>query len=180
MGLFVMMVLASCNNPYVVGAGSYPGKQLGVVLDEKLRVVGIESQSAAEQAGVQIGDILLDLTWIQSATPDPSVTATPTEIVVATLDENSIPITESKAVTLPVAIPAPTQHLEDFLTTATVPFSDVEGIKSLTPYGVPLRLRLQRREQVMELTITPSRPVYHVLAPGEGTVTPVPMNYYYY
>jgi hypothetical protein len=46
------------------GAASYAAPMLGIVTDPELRVAGTVEGSAAEIAGVQVGDVLLDLAWI--------------------------------------------------------------------------------------------------------------------
>lgn len=50
--------------------GSYPAPSLGVVLDVHFTVIDIQKRSAAEKAGVQVGDVLLTLDGNSYATPD--------------------------------------------------------------------------------------------------------------
>ncbi|HMN15754.1 MAG TPA: hypothetical protein PKD55_25845, partial [Bellilinea sp.] len=52
-----------------ISYASFAGPVLGVITDKDLQVIEIEPGSAAEKAGVQVGDILLDLTWIPSDAP---------------------------------------------------------------------------------------------------------------
>ena len=51
-----------------VVSASYAAPGLGIVIDEKMQVVNVESGSAAELAGVQIGDLLQSLDGISFAT----------------------------------------------------------------------------------------------------------------
>jgi S1-C subfamily serine protease len=52
----VLVLLTSCTSP-----GSFAAPCLGVVVDSDLRVVDMAGGSVAEQAGVQVGDVLLAL-----------------------------------------------------------------------------------------------------------------------
>ena len=49
-------------------AASYAAPELGIVVDEKMQVVNVESNSAAEEAGVQVGDLLQSLDGVAFAT----------------------------------------------------------------------------------------------------------------
>lgn len=40
-----------------------PPPLLGIVVDQNLQVIGLEPNSPGLKAGVQVGDILLDITW---------------------------------------------------------------------------------------------------------------------
>ncbi len=61
--LAVLLLLVSCT-------GSYPAPSLGVVVDANFTVVDIQKGSAAEEAGVQIGDILQTLDGNAYSNPD--------------------------------------------------------------------------------------------------------------
>jgi hypothetical protein len=181
--LLVVLVVAGCTGTprYGVSEASFAAPVLGIVTDDQLRVVEVIPNSAAEQAGVQVGDVLLDLTWIPSATPIPAETVVVPEAAGGVaLDANATPIADGEVVTEPLPIPAPTILPEQYIEQGTVPFTDAPRIISLAGYGFPLKLRLQREGEVLELTITASTSVYHPLAPGEGTPTPIPTSYYYY
>ena len=49
-------------------AASYAAPELGIVVDEKMQVVNVESNSAADEAGVQVGDLLQSLDGVAFAT----------------------------------------------------------------------------------------------------------------
>jgi predicted metalloprotease with PDZ domain len=57
-------MMVGCNQATVAGGGSYPadatspGDELGVVVDKDMKVLDVEPGSAAEKAGVQVGDVL--------------------------------------------------------------------------------------------------------------------------
>jgi hypothetical protein len=163
-----------------------------VTANENLQVIQVEPGSAAEKAGVQVGDILLDLTWIPSDAPayspessdvvytDTARIEDATEAMTDTLAAGIAPISILATPVLPVAVAPIPPPVESYIETETVPFTDSVRIISLAGVGVPLKLRLQRGDQVLELTITPTPRVGHPLAPGEPTRTPVwPPNYYY-
>ena len=57
--------LGSCTS-----LGSYPAPTLGVVVDANFTVVDVQKMSAAEESGVQVGDILMTLDGNSYATPD--------------------------------------------------------------------------------------------------------------
>jgi hypothetical protein len=63
MRIYALMV-AALVILFVMGcAVDPPPPLLGIVVDEKLQVIALEPHSPALKAGVQVGDILLDLTW---------------------------------------------------------------------------------------------------------------------
>jgi hypothetical protein len=83
---------------------------------------------------------------------------------------------------MPLAV-MPLTPVASYVEKEPIPFTEWERIMSLVGIGVPLKLRLLRGEQVVELTITPGG--YKALPPlpaGEvrPTVTPLPEMYYYY
>jgi len=47
----------------VAGCGLHPDPMLGIEVDQNLQVVSVEPYSPALKAGIQPGDILIDLTW---------------------------------------------------------------------------------------------------------------------
>ena len=61
-----LILLISCTS----SMGSYPAPSLGVVVDANFTVMDVQKDSSAEEAGVQIGDILLSLDGNTYPTPD--------------------------------------------------------------------------------------------------------------
>ena len=153
-------------------AAAFAAPQMGVVADENLRVVEVLPGKAAEAAGLQVGDILLDLTWIPSDAPAYVPEGSDTIL----LDAQGSPLP------IPVGVPAIPPPVESYIEKETVPFTDIDRIISLVAVGVPLRLRLLRGDQVLELVVTPGGWRERPHAPGEilPTVTPVTATYYYY
>lgn len=194
--LLSILVVVGCTNSTGYGLtshASFVGPQIGIVADGELRVIEVRPGSAAETAGVQVGDILLDLTWIPSDAP----AYMPESSDVVYTDTSSIPLTAGERVTADESlttivgkivvtsgmavtpIPPP---VESYIEKGTVPFTDSERIISLAGVGVPLKMRLKRGDQVLELTVTPTVPPTRPLAPNEpmATYTPVMPPYYYY
>lgn len=171
-----------------ISYASFAGPVLGVITDKDLQVIEIEPGSAAEKAGVQVGDILLDLTWIPSDAPAYS----PESSDVAYTDTNPAPMIAGDGVTdataamvtdvLPVAVTPIPPPVESYIEKGTVPFTDGDRIRSLRSYGVPLRLRLKRGDQMLELTIMPMPRVPRPTVPNEpiATGTPVMPPYDYF
>lgn len=192
------------------GAASYVAPALGMWADVDLRVVGINYGSAAAAAGVQVGDVLLDLTWI----PSDAFPYTPLEPGIVAIMDSSFPpgtvITGGTVITnyvigpdgqplfdspllppwmgpdappeMPLAV-HPVTPVASYVERKPIPFTEWERIMSLVGIGVPLKLRLLRGDQVVELTITPAGPrALPPLPSGEvrPTVTPLPETYYYY
>jgi hypothetical protein len=156
-------------------AAAFAAPQMGIVADENLRVVEVLSGQAAEAAGLQVGDILLDLTWIPSDAPAYVPEGSDTILVDAFGSPVPLPL-------MPLSVPAIPPPVESYIEKDTVPFTDIGRIISLVAVGVPLRLRLLRDNQVLELVVTPGGWRERPHAPGEilPTVTPLPLTYYYY
>lgn len=55
--VLILLPLSGCKG----APGSYPAPALGVTIDGNFQVLDIKKGSAAEQAGIQIGDVLLSL-----------------------------------------------------------------------------------------------------------------------
>jgi hypothetical protein len=192
--------------------------------DGNFRVVDVRPNGAAASAGVQIGDVLLDLTWIPSDAPmyvpeqsdvlyadangflldpfgNPLVDATGRRL---TTDDIIVPApglepgaSEDVAAPEGVATPRPPvvppvsplvppggvsytrsagPPAEDYIAKDTVPFTAENAIRiksSLVGYGVPLKLRVQRGDQLLELTITPMPP-QHLPSEIASGVWPLP------
>jgi hypothetical protein len=168
---------------------SFVAPQLGIVADGDLRIIEIQPESAAEKAGLQLGDILLDLTWIPSDAPaylpESSDIVYPDTIIAPVDGEGVADTAAGEAFTSPIfpaaATPIP-PPVASYIEKGTVLFTESSRIKSLVVYGVPLKLRLMRGDEVLELTIVPTVPPTRSFAPNEprGTFTPVMSPYYYY
>lgn len=143
--LVMTLVLVGCGTtPRYKGVaqGDNHDNVLGVTVDERFGVVEVVPDSAAAQAGVQVGDTLVSLTWILSEVPaELSRLADGGSATVAT---NAVSITVT-----PMRPPAGVQY-------ETIPFHDGEGIRTLLTYGVPLRLQVVRNGRVLELTVIPA------------------------
>ncbi|MCC6455271.1 MAG: hypothetical protein IT328_10040 [Caldilineaceae bacterium] len=142
-----------------IAAGSSSEYVLGLSVDADLRVVEVTPASAAERAGVQVGDQLVSLTWILSERPEELGGS---QGIVA-VDDGAAPIIEGEVVT----------ETADMLSaqaaggSGTVPFTDRAEIRTLLSYGVPLRLRVLRAEQMLRLTVIPALPTE-----GSGDAAP--------
>jgi len=139
---------------------------------------------AAEAAGLKVGDTLIDLQWVPTSGPEPSATSIPSDAEpVAAGTVPAEPVKPTEVVISPEMlspIPAPTIPPEQYMPTIAVPFTAITDTIQLIAHGFPVKLRYQRDGQVLEMTIKPDIGVYHRLAPGEGTPTPVPDGYYWY
>ena len=108
---------------------------LGMVVDAQQQVVEIAAGGAAAKAGVEVGDLLVSLTWVLSEAPEqvPGAGATSAPLTTTHAPFRAAPGVENK----------------------TVPFTEPEGIRTLTGYGVPLRLEIVRQGEPHVLTIIP-------------------------
>lgn len=194
--MLVVLVVAACTATPRYGESthaSFAGGVIGVVVDENMRVVELEYGSAAEKAGVQVGDILLDLTWIPSDAPAPlpeesdviytdtgsmslSTVESITEGMPLTTVVGGVVVTRGMAVT---PIPPP---VAEFIEKETVPFTDGDRLRPLVGYMVPLELRLQRGDETLELTVIPAPRVPKPTVANEpiATGTPVMPPYDYF
>lgn len=116
------------------------GYRLGVTLDEELRVVAIDPDSAATAAGVELGDQLVDLTWVLSEVP--------TDVA------NAADAQSGNVVTAPSEPLRPPPGVEF----KTVPFTAPDEIREMISYGVPLSLQVMRDGESHTLTIVPAPP----------------------
>lgn len=184
-----MPIIAGCVGISQETSGSFVAPLIGVIANENLQIVEIIPGSAAEKAGLQVGDILLDLTWIPSDAPaylPKESDVVNSDTTIATIEgegaTDSIDST-SNSPALPDSVTPIPPPVESYIDKDTVPFNESDRIGALTVYGVPLTLRLMRGEQVLELTIVPTvLPPLPSLTPGEirPTLTPLPPTYYYY
>lgn len=122
-----------------VAEGGNVGNVLGVVTDKDFVVLAVEPHSAAENARVQPGDVLVSLTWILSEAPE--------ELPTAANGEES-----ANSVQTPVATHLPPAGVEN----KTIAFSQTADVNLLIGYNIPLRLQVMRGGTLVELTITPT------------------------
>jgi hypothetical protein len=128
-----------------VAQGEISGARLGIAVDKNLQVVAVEADSAATKAGVQVGDVLVSLTWVLSEAPTelPGTETDGTSSTATVL--TTVPVTATAAPMLP---PAGVEN-------KIVPFTAKNDIRTLISYGVPLRLEVIRQGQTLQLTIIP-------------------------
>ena len=184
--LSMLFMIVGC-----AGAGSAPAPELGITADPELKVVAVYPGSAAEKAGVQIGDILVDLTWIpmdevpadyvDKVLNQPSDTSAPEEIVTKNKDGTSITTTVPVTVGRPIngIFPQPASPLPpgSYMVKEPVQFTNIEGAISLVGQGLPLNLRVIRNGEEVTITITPSVRVRNY-GPDNPAPTQVPENWY--
>jgi hypothetical protein len=125
-----------------VAVGGNEENVLGVTVDENLQVLAIAAGSAAQHAGVEIGDVLVSLTWVLSEAP---------EALPATEDDAAVAATTASFTSTGTVL-RPPPGVEN----KTIPFTDGDGIRMLASYGVPLRLQFIRRGQALASTIIPA------------------------
>lgn len=108
---------------------------LGMTVDAQQQVVAVSAGGAAAKAGVEVGDGLVSLTWVLSEAPEqvPGAGASSAPLTTTHAPFRAAPGVENK----------------------TVPFTQPEGIRTLTGYGVPLRLEIVRQGEPHVLTIIP-------------------------
>lgn len=219
--ILVTLAVTSCTaGTQIVGQvhGLSPAPDLGVMADKDFRVVDMIPNGPVAVAGAQIGDVLLDLTWIPSDAPmyipehsdvlyldskgflvdpvgNPYVDATgrrltPDDILLPEPGTDRPPVVPpvtievqpgSPTYTRPTPLPA-----ADYIEKDTIPFApeNRSRITSMAGYGVPLKLRVQRGDQVLELTVTPTAPGSRYIEPEPGkepppTPTPISSAYYF-
>ena len=107
---------------------------LGITVDENLQVIAMDVESAATNAGIEVGDQLVSLTWILSEAPSelPTTEATP---------EGE---TDATALRPPPGV--------EF---RTATFTEPDEIRTILSYGLPLRIEIVRQGETHELTIVP-------------------------
>lgn len=223
--LTIMLTIVSCTMSSGHTGDAYgimPAPQLGVVTDENFRVIDVRPNSSAASAGVQVGDVLLDLTWIPTDEPmylpeesdilyvdqdgylvdslgNPLMDATgrrltPDDII---MKESAPPTEESTSDILPTppnsplvlssspgytrSAGSPVADYADYIEKDTLPFTaeNASRIKNLASYGVPLKLRLRRDGQTIEVTIVPTSPRHlssELDASNRPITTPTPIT----
>lgn len=151
--LALLLMIASCVPSVGIpgSSGSWPAPLLGIVVDENLRVIDLEPGSPAEKAEIQKGDVLFDLTWVATATQDEANAEEAPAV-----DENNRIVT-----------PIPPERVID---TSPILFTDKEKINELIRSGAIVKLRLQRGDQIMEITMQAARPA---IRPNAITATPL-------
>lgn len=188
----LLLVAAGCTSPEPVGTAhtSLRAPILGVVLDKEKRVQHVYKDSGAEAAGIQVGDILLDATWAEDVAFEPEpLEPLPTAIVLTVpvpleplpLNEAGTLLTETQVVTLPVPLPAPTQPVAEYIERGVVSFTEDARLDNLIPYGVPLTIRLQRGDEILEVIVIPNASLYTAEVLTEDTrPTPKPEDWQTY
>mgnify|MGYP000011634788 CR=1 FL=1 len=165
--------------------GIVPGNELGVTVDDTLRVVDLDPQGAANLAGVQGGDILIDLTLLEMGEntyvpSDSVVVESPLPTPTATIEAAPLPPEATfdndtvVSSTLPLADRAESDIGEDAATPPAfgdaVPFTDREQVKYLIGLGATMKLRVNRGGSVLEIIL---RPTPRAPRPDLPTPTPV-------
>jgi hypothetical protein len=159
----------------------------------QLKVVAVYPGSAAEKAGVQIGDILVDVTWIpmDEAPADyadkvlnqADDTVAPEEIVTKNADGTIITTQVPLTVGRPIngVFPQPHSPLPpgDYMVKEPVSFTNIEGTISLVGQGFPLNLQVIRNGEEVNIVITPSVRVRNY-GPDYPAPMQVPENWYVY
>lgn len=114
---------------------------LGLTIDEEMQVVAIGAESAATNAGVEVGDQLVSLTWILSEAP--------TELPTTAAGTESDAETAAEATDATPLRPPPGVEFK------TATFTEPDQIRTMISYGLPLRLEVVRQGETHELTIVP-------------------------
>lgn len=206
--LFLAMIffLARCMttaNPTHTNSGSsvieeaaWETPSLGVLVDERLKVAWVIPESAADKAGVKIGDVLVEL----RLTADDAMSAT---VLAPPVAEAGMPVVEETTQVKEGATPVTG---EDYVPRGTVepylkdpiPFTDKYAIAQLLkqtmvlkevtpePWGPmnykpesgPFILKIQRGNEILDLQITAENPRW--IREGEPTPTPVPLSLQYF
>lgn len=184
--VLVLAALAGCTMTPLnrgIEAGSPTGYALGVTVDEEVRVVEVEPDSAAQKAGVEVGDVLVSLTWVLSEVPehlpsssDAATDSTPTSLAEANPITQSDTLTEVAALTQEIS--APQVRSAPGVETRTVLFTDRDEIRTVISYGVPLRLSLLREGQRHEFTIVPESRLEQPSGAEASNTTPTAGEYF--
>ena len=186
--LAILFMIVGC-----AGSGVSPGPELGITADRELKVIAVYPGSAAEKAGVQIGDILVDVTWIpmdedpadyaESVLNRADDTVAPQEIVTKNADGTIITAQVPVTVGRPIngVFPQPSSPLPpgNYMVKEPVQFTNIEGAISLIGSGFPLNLRVIRNGEEVNIVITPSVRVRNY-GPDNPAPTQVPENWYGY
>lgn len=154
--IFMALVISGPTaNPGEGSAGACPAAQMGIVADEDFVVADLVARSPAQVAGVQRADVLLDLTLISVGEPFVCNDTGPA----------------SGGVLPPRDV--------SFYPTGPVAFTEQDAIRTLTDYGLTLRLRVLRDGQTIELTVKPDN-IHRAVTPGAPTATPIPATPTFY
>jgi hypothetical protein len=148
---------------------------LGIMVDAKQQVVHVNKNSSVEKAGLQPGDILLD---IQPAVDAPGV------------EKKIVPFTDAQAVR---ALIESTIVLESLAESSVAnqqegekPDMDRDGkgeansLEGEAPpkATIPFKVRIKRGDKILELEVTPG--FSSLWTPGEPTPTPAPTDFQYF
>jgi hypothetical protein len=161
--LFMALVISgqiASPSPNDSSAGACAAAQMGILTDETFTVVDVFDRTAAEVAGVQVGDVLLDLTLVSIGE----------ELVC----NDTIQPEKTPPTVQPVRPPRDTSRYP----TGSVQFSELEAIHTLIDYGLTLKLRVQRNGETIDLMIEPGNHLQ--VTPGAPTPTAVPATAIFY
>ena len=163
LAIFTIILTTGCVRqlePTGMASGSCPAPTLGIIVDDNLQVLGVVPNSAAESAGVLVGDVLVDLTWIKLE-PQPGC--------------NDVGMVDASASPLPMPTSMIVEVEQPPHPTEPVPFTDRTTISEMMQYGATMRLRLLRAGVAVEVIITPTVPRPQPQAPGTLMPTPTPI-----
>jgi membrane-associated protease RseP (regulator of RpoE activity) len=195
--LAILFMIVGCAGggavPGVMTHGISPSPELGITADPELKVVAVYPGSAAEKAGVQIGDILVDVTWIpmdeapadyaEKVLNHADDTVAPEEIVTKNADSTIITTQVPVTVGRPIngVFPQPSSPLPpgNYMVKEPVQFINIKGAISLVGYGFPLSLRVIRNGEEVTIKITPTVRVMNY-GPNNPVPTLAPGDWYGY
>jgi membrane-associated protease RseP (regulator of RpoE activity) len=140
---------------------SMPQPVLGVTLDEHMVVVDVEEGGAAQESGVQVGDVFVAI----ADTPVQSINEA--AAIMQTL-RGQHTVTDAQSMVIEVD---PQKQAEADARAAESIDSNSTQITQLTT-----RITIQRAGQELQMALTPKTVV---AAPNQPTPTPVPQNYLY-
>jgi len=183
-----------------VTEGAAASNEMGVVVDQSLKVVDLSPRGAGERDGIKQGDILISVTLIKEADwsqvpPDTIVlTAIPDSSVVPDATPDLSPTGEASGAPLQpeadidVAAPAPTAEvtaeptatrdaLQVPVPNVPVPFTETLAAKYAIGAAETVKVTLNRDGNVIEVTV---HPTMLIAPPGSLPRTAVPETYGYF
>ena len=171
---FALVVTTGCAMAPQGGGGLAGGSsaaacaapQYGFITDENFQVIEVIQGSPAEAAGMLPSDQLLDAAWVRL---DPIVCND-----TVALDASGSPLSPIGIV--PIRAPVePPAHLA-----SSIPFTDSANIQELMGYTPIMKFRVQRGDQVVEVTIAPGHFSWNPGSPDLVTSTPAPPGLRFY
>jgi hypothetical protein len=208
LALFVLVgaVIAGCavnamfnarQERLVTVQAALPGGELGITTDENMQVVSIARGSVAEEAGIQVGDVLLAIVPLEPGDPDIEKNKEPRLVVpdTFTFPVPDVPSSQSDGaaqegtgtITLPFSIPTEAIVMQEETwdpssdVTETIPFreeSQRADRKIQNNPGRVLLLQIRRKDDVIEIKVRP-----RITQPYESESdrpTPIPETYHYF